>query len=374
MTHAEIVIVGAGIAGLWTFHRLKKRGYDVVLLHDGTVGGTQTLAAQGIIHAGLKYALGGKVSRVARTIAQMPKRWRAALETGEEVDLRQARVLAQSQQLLMPRGFVGGVVEVMTRKVLDDVTPCPPEDWPDGLHAAGFTGTAVNMNELVLDVPSIVQALAAPYADSIFPYTPEHAQGTRLTIHTAAAGNAQIAADKGADKGLKTQHRPLLMGLLAPAPFPLYAHLVGTGEKPIATITTHTKRDGSYVWYIGGSVAESTKDAPRKKLYKAIEKALLKALPDLDLSGVRWGAYPVDRVEGRSGSGIHMPETPTVHVVGDDLYCWPTKMTFAPLLSDDLLEHIERRGLMPREPMPEAGHAKPLPYTNPPWEEAQSWA
>jgi glycine/D-amino acid oxidase-like deaminating enzyme len=77
---ADIVIVGAGIAGLWTFHRLKKRGYDVLLLEKDSIGGDQTIASQGIIHSGLKFAIAGKISTLARSISAMPDIWRTALK------------------------------------------------------------------------------------------------------------------------------------------------------------------------------------------------------------------------------------------------------------------------------------------------------
>ena len=52
-TKIDVVIFGAGIAGLWTFNRLKSLGYDVLLLEKKAIGCGQTLASQGIIHSGL---------------------------------------------------------------------------------------------------------------------------------------------------------------------------------------------------------------------------------------------------------------------------------------------------------------------------------
>jgi glycine/D-amino acid oxidase-like deaminating enzyme len=41
-THADVCIVGAGIAGLTTAYLLAKRGKSVIVLDDGAVGGGQT--------------------------------------------------------------------------------------------------------------------------------------------------------------------------------------------------------------------------------------------------------------------------------------------------------------------------------------------
>ena len=58
----DIVIFGGGIAGLWLLDRLRIQGYQVILLESSSLGGGQTYASQGIIHGGLKYALGGSIA------------------------------------------------------------------------------------------------------------------------------------------------------------------------------------------------------------------------------------------------------------------------------------------------------------------------
>jgi len=44
----DIVIFGGGVAGLWLLNRLRREGYDVLLLESRTLGGGQTIASQGI--------------------------------------------------------------------------------------------------------------------------------------------------------------------------------------------------------------------------------------------------------------------------------------------------------------------------------------
>ena len=84
----DIVIFGGGIAGLWLINRLNAAGYQCLLLESATLGGDQTLASQGIIHGGLKYALGGNLSNESEAISAMPDRWRAAMAGTDPVDLR----------------------------------------------------------------------------------------------------------------------------------------------------------------------------------------------------------------------------------------------------------------------------------------------
>jgi glycerol-3-phosphate dehydrogenase len=77
--HADIIIHGGGIAGLWILNLLKNLGYDALLIEPHGIGGIQTIASQGIIHSGLKYVLGGKINPLARAISTMPEVWKSAL-------------------------------------------------------------------------------------------------------------------------------------------------------------------------------------------------------------------------------------------------------------------------------------------------------
>ena len=70
----DIVIFGGGIAGLWMLNCLRNQGYQAILLETDKLGSGQTLASQGIIHGGLKYALNGALGGAANIISDMPAR------------------------------------------------------------------------------------------------------------------------------------------------------------------------------------------------------------------------------------------------------------------------------------------------------------
>lgn len=379
--HADIVIIGAGIAGLWTFNRLKRIGYDVLLLERNAIGSGQTIASQGIIHSGLKYAFAGKVNKLAQSISAMPDLWRMAMRGEGPVDISAAKMSADSQYMLVPSGFMGGLVKLVTKKILGGgVHEVAKKDWPDSIKQSGFKGSVIFMSEPVLNIPSVLRALAEPYKDCIrkidagidpHEFLNAHNISADKIIFTAAASN-QIAAERHEhDKGLKTQKRPLLMGMLKPAPYSLYAHLVGSSDKPVATITTHECEDGTLVWYLGGGVAERAKDSDPSEVYAAAKKGFAKYLPDLDLSGVKWAALPIDRVEGKSDTEGFMPDTPTIHEAVDTLYCWPTKLTFAPMLSDKIVSILENDGLKPSGKTSNWSFLAQVDYTSAPWDNAR---
>lgn len=379
---ADIIVIGAGIAGLWTFHRLKKGGYDVLLLEKDSIGGGQTIASQGIIHSGLKFAIAGKVSSLARSISAMPDIWRGALRGEGEVDLRTAKTAADSQLLMIPGGLIGNLSKIVTKKALGkNVREITERDWPKHISSTGFRGSVVFMDELVLDIPSILAALAEPYRNAIRKIPQEFADDpaaflarenitAKKIIITAASSNLPMAKRASHEQGLEVQHRPLLMGMLKPAPFPLFAHLVGASEKPVATITTHKDKDGTLIWYLGGGVAERPKESSPQDVYDSIRKAIASYMPALDLSQVKWAALPIDRVEGKSKTDGWMPDTPTLHASGNCLYAWPTKLTFAPMLSDMIVERLEKEGLTPSGQKTAWTFLAAASYATPPWDKA----
>ncbi len=382
----DIAIFGAGIAGLWAFNRLKTMGYDVVLFEVETIGGGQTIASQGIIHSGMKFSLAGKVNKLAKSISAMPERWRAALDGSGEINLSATKINATSQQLLIPKGFMGDLTNIITRKTFgDSMQNLPAGKWSDNIKNSGFNGSIVNMGELVLDVPSLIRSLSAPYKDSIRKITKEQAAEpfkflndnnitAKRIIFTSAGSNEKIAQNNANDKGLKTQARPLLQGIMKNAPFPLYAHLVGKTDKPVVSITTHEMNDGTLVWYLGGGVAERKADSDPREVYKAAQKAFASYLPTIDFSDSKWAVLSIFRIEGKSNTDSWMPDTPTIHKTDEALYCWPTKLTFAPMLCDMILDDLEKASIAPSNKTSDFSLLPEVEYAKTPWDSIKDWA
>ena len=382
-TTPDIAIFGAGIAGLWAFNRLKSLGYDVLLLEKDSIGCGQTIASQGIIHSGLKFSLTGKVNKLAQSISKMPDLWRDALNGIGDVDLSKAKMSAESQHLLIPQGFFGGLTALVAQKALGKhVHTVAEKDWPEDLKQSGFKGTLVFMGEPVLDIPSVLHALADPYIDCIKKISEKDAAEPlkflennniipKKIIFTGAARNHEIAKHYVGDKGLETQKRPLVQGMIKNAPFPLWGHLVGKTDKPVASITTHITKDGALIWYLGGGVAERMKDANPQDVYDDAIKAFKDYLPNADISNIEWSTLPIDRVEGKSKTDSWMPDTPTIHHTDHALYCWPTKLTFAPLLSDMILDDLKKHDITPSDTTGDFSHFKQAGFAQAPWDKTQ---
>ncbi|MGB4106903.1 MAG: FAD-dependent oxidoreductase [Alphaproteobacteria bacterium] len=356
--NADIIIHGGGIAGLWTLARLKNLGYDTLLVEPNAIGGVQTIASQGIIHSGLKYALGGKLNSLAREISAMPEIWRAALNGEGPVDLSKAQVATETQYLMIPKGMLSGIMKLGAKSFLG--SEVEKIKWPPEISASGFEGTLVDMSEPVLDIPSVVRALAEPYMDCIR----KSADGVaaKKYIYTAAEGNDE--------SGIATQRRPLLMGLLKNAPFAVWAHFVGASDKPVATITTHKTEDGGLAWYIGGQVAERERNSNPDEVYDAIFAALKKYMPMAEIKDAELAVLPIDRVEAKPGAGV-MPDAPVIYNKDDRIYAWPTKLTFAPMMADKIAEELTADKILPSHNHTDWSFLPEVSYAQPPWETAQ---
>ena len=64
----------------------------------------------------------------------------------------------------LPRQFGGGVIGAFSRFVMRSrVQRLRRPDWPDGLRADSAKGSVHALDELVLDVPSVLEALREPH-------------------------------------------------------------------------------------------------------------------------------------------------------------------------------------------------------------------
>src|SRR3974377_511171 len=95
----DVIIIGGGVAGLWIGNVLQRAGYNLILVEKEKLGAGQTLASQGMIHGGQKYALQGLINAHVSAISQMPQRWEASFAGRGDLDLSSVRFLSQEQMI-----------------------------------------------------------------------------------------------------------------------------------------------------------------------------------------------------------------------------------------------------------------------------------
>lgn len=393
-THLDIAIFGAGIAGLWTLARLRKAGYRVALFERHALGGVQSIASQGIIHGGTKYALTGKLTGSAMAIGEMPGIWRAALRGEGEVDLRAVRVLADNQLLWSTGSLASGVAGFFAGKVMQGrMQALDRADYPPPFDSPGFHGRLYRLEEPVLDPASIAAAFSGLVGDACYrvdaePVVTRSGAGWEIglpgdgrvraaaVVLAAGRGNADLLAAFGQDRPAM-QLRPLHMLMLRGVLPLLHAHCLGASANPRLTVTSAPDADGRVVWYLGGQVAEEGVTRDRDAQIAAGRAELAELLPWMSFTGHEWAVLPIDRAEIATAGGRRPDDA---FVGGQDrvLTCWPTKLAFAPRVARLVEEQLREMGVRP-SPDAAAGGPVGLPLPTPPlarlpWDEVDTWS
>ena len=360
----DVLIVGAGVAGLWLNARLRRQGFSTVLVESRTLGGAQTVKSQGIIHGGAKYALHGALTGASEAIADMPRRWREALAGNGELDLTGVRLLSEAHYLWSPGTLAGNLTSFFASKaVRGRVDQVKGDQLPPALQDPRFKGKVYRLSELVVDVPSLIERLAELAGDGLLAgqniepvIENDELIGLRIDgreihaqriIFSAGAGNAELLASAGISVPAQ-QLRPLHMVLVkGPSLKPLYAHCLGGGPKPRITVTTHPAANGEWVWYLGGDIAEADGVARTSEEQIAVaRKELGNLLPWIDLSQAQWATLRVNRAEPAQ-SGLVRPDNAFLADQGRLLVGWPTKLALAPDFADRVISALENDGIKP---------------------------
>ncbi|RMR27029.1 Oxidoreductase, FAD-binding protein [Pseudomonas syringae pv. persicae] len=381
----DVLIVGAGVAGLWLNARLRRQGFSTVLVESASLGGGQSLKSQGIIHGGAKYALHGALSGASEAIADMPRRWREALDGKGELDLSGVRLLSEAHYLWSPGTIAGNLTSFFASKaVRGRVDQVKGEQLPPALQNPKFKGKVYRLAELVVDVPSLIKRLAELAEDSLLAgqkieplYEADELIGLRVDgrdIHaqrivlSAGGGTADLLNALGVSQP-QMQRRPLHMVLVkGPTLKPLFAHCLGGGPKPRITVTTHPAADGQCVWYLGGDLAEADGVAREPDAQIAVARKELEALlPWVDLSQAQWATLRVDRAEPAQ-SGLVRPDNAFLDSQHRLMVGWPTKLALAPDFADRVLSHLSKDGIHPTPQAPLVDVPRP-PLAIPIWDE-----
>lgn len=382
----DIAIIGGGIAGLWLNARLRKQGYSTLLLEQTQLGGVQSLCSQGIIHGGTKYALQGALTGSSEAIADMPARWRAALDGNGELDLRGVRLLSEAHYLWSPGTVAGNLTSFFASKAMrgrvDGVTG---SELPPALQHPKFRGKVYRLAELVFDVPGLMRNLAEQAGNSLLHVPDIQPEVVAGQLQALQVGDYRIQAQKFvlcAGEGTapllerfglaqpKQQIRPLHMVVVkGEALKPIYAHCLGGGSKPRITITTHPTPDCQWAWYLGGNLAEADGVARDEAAQIAFaQKELASLMPWLDQSALQWRTLRINRAEPAQ-SGLVRPDNAFLAAGAGTLWTgWPTKLALAPDLADRVLSELDKQGIRPGQ-HPAADSLPRPPMGLAPWEQ-----
>ena len=387
----DVLIVGGGIAGLWTLARLKQAGYKAVLLEADSLGAGQTRFAQGIIHGGTKYALTGKLTASSEAVADMPALWRDCHDGKGQLDLTQATLLSDAHYLWSTSSLTSRVSGFFASKVMRARTnELDEQTRPELFKHADFKGQIYALDEPVFDAMSIIRAIAEPIKESILAIKTDSFKyaNDKLTVEaqdnqsyefsfkkivlTAGQGNADLLSELGLQQP-EMQLRPLKMVMLRGGLSDMvFAHCMGASVNPRITITSNRDEKGEVIWYLGGQLAE---DGVARSDAAQIEQAkaeLLDLIPWLDQSKFQWATLDIDRAEVKK-PGTKRPDTFFVEQQDKVITTWPTKMALSPLMAERVLEIINNEKLTCNDDESLPAWSAPS-YASLPWNEESRWS
>ncbi|PQO33721.1 FAD-dependent oxidoreductase [Blastopirellula marina] len=390
----NVLIIGGGATGLWLLDRLRRDGRSALLVESNSLGTGQTIAAQGILHSGLKYSLQGLLTASARQAREMPNLWRKCLDGESQPNLAHTEIRSQSFYLWGTNSASSKLGMLGARLGLQ-VTPkaVSPHNAPDLLRAC--PGAIFRVGEQVISCGSFLANLAEANQQHILHVAQDG--GTRLTsggdgsgvsavvtsadgrqvnvvadwvVLSAGQGNAALRQSVGLDPK-KQQTRPLHMVMVRGGLPEFYGHCVD-GATTRVSITSASTEQGEVVWQVGGQLAEEGVSLSRDQLIAKARYELSATLPGIDLEGAEWSTYRVDRAEGVTVTGGR-PESFRVEREGNLLTAWPTKLVLVPQLVDHLSDLIAKRvSSVTTNPEPFADWPRPS-VAKAPWDRETEW-
>ena len=348
------IIVGGGISGLWLAAELKARNIPCCVIEKSALGQGQTLASQGMIHGGTKYALNGLLGKATNELSAMPERWLKALSGDSPVDLRGAILERKDQLLWSVESIQSKLLGFLASKAMRArVARVHPSNEPAFNHPE-FKGHLYRLSEPVLQLDSLIQRFSTLLDGCLFQaevtdllFDKGQIKGIKTNrgelegevILTAGEGIQSLLSQAGLANP-KMQCRPLAMAICKMKyPIPkVFGHQIGSGSKPELTISTHEIDDVQYI-YLGGQLAEHGASQTDAVVCDRAFHALAKALPWLEPQIHSIRIFRINRAELKTQYG-NRPNTPFAIKSHGLTICWPTKLALAPALSDQVIPQL----------------------------------
>lgn len=388
----DALIFGGGVAGLWMLNRLRNAGYQTWLFEQDRLGTGQSIASQGMIHGGIKYALGGKLTSATNSIADMPAHWKKCLTGNGDVDLRGCNLLSENYYMWPRNSIRSRLNAFLGSKALEAKVNAVDKAHYPAFFKDQIPGPLYKLQDIVLDVPSLLTTLSDTQANSIFKIDWEQASlkpdanggiaylelssGVRIEaqqyIFTCGAGAESLMKQFGL--GITTmQRRPLRMVMVKHSNVhPLYVHCVSDqlSMTPEMTITSHLNGAGEPVWYLGGELAEHGASQTKEALIQTAKSKLDTMFPWCDFQDAQWDTLAIDRAEEKQPDGKR-PDNISIASKNNLMVCWPTKLTLAPNLANQVLTQMQDKQISTGQnsaTLPPANLERPL-IAPTPWEQ-----
>lgn len=341
----DSLVVGGGAAGLFLLRALRAAGHGALLVERTALGTGQTTSSQGILHAGVKYALGGVAGDDAQEASEAAAMWTGMFSGAGMADLSGLRVLARQEflwrtaTLLGAAGMLGARLALRTRPEALEAAQRP---W----WLAGVSGDVLTLPETVIDPRDLLARLAAGMQGrllcgqvrsivrssdqatlSIESGGRSYEVRTRRVFLCAGEGNEDLLALAGLSQAEPMQRRPLRQAMVRGKLPMVFGHCID-GAKTRITVTSDECPEGA-VWHVGGEVAERGPEVDESVFLDRARREIAACLPGVDLSNAEWSSYLVQRAEPRTTAG-RRPSSVHARAHGPVVTVWPVKLVMAP--------------------------------------------
>ena len=137
------------------------------------------------------------------------------------------------------------------------------------------------------------------------------------------------------------------------------------------TVTSHKAKGGGFIWYLGGAVAERGAKLKKEAALVLAREELQKIFPEINWGNREWATWRGLRAELGDKGGERFPG-PVIREHNRILMAWPTKLTFAPALSDKVFEWLNKKDIHPvtktKPPRLPAAEIGPYPWETATWQ------
>ena len=380
----DAALIGGGIAGLWLAQVLQRSGYRVVLFEAEHLGAGQTLAAQGIVHSGIKYGGGTERSELRSSLAAMPARWRHCLAgAGEATDPNLSAVQPSTQECLLFSSNRGldRVRQFAAEQLLgSDSRALNAEQTKAAFATLGFAGSASAVAEPVLPADALLMALQRGLENRCYQHEldpsmvsvgaevielnlPQQTLRIRSLLLCAGTGNADWLPLFGSAAPTMVR-KPLHQVMVEHPALPkLHGHCLSEawGAEPSFTVTSHAKPAGGWTWYLGGALASKGCGNDPATQQQTARALLERTFPGFPWQAARFSTLRIDRAEPAERPPRGQPFLASAGA----LHClWPLKLALAPALADLALQRLPEPVSAARDPklaLP-AASVGPLPW------------
>ncbi len=387
----DCIIIGGGVAGLFTLHKCISSGLRSILLESQALGTGQTIDSQGIIHGGLKYAITGIGAPSATAIKEMPLVWRRCLAGESKPDLSNVAIRSEFCHIWRTdslRSKLGWLAAKHALRAKPQILE--PHEIPDIF--TGSNGMVARLDEQVIEPRSLLEVLSHELDQSILQtaeggveisqlddgwlvqlLNPETGDPVDLHVKkivlTAGKGNLQLRKTFGLASN-KTQERPLHMVLMRGNLPVINGHCID-GSKTRISITTTQDYAGRSVWQIGGQLSEDGVNKTQEELINFATKEITTVLPNVNLEHAQCTTYKTTRAECNTKG--NRPNDISILEENNVLTCWPTKLAFAPRLADEIVRRIGETSHTKTSEHPSFSNWPSPAVALTPWETDKQW-